>query len=285
MGWNVEGLGRVDSEEYEATRDILLRLDAHVVALSEVDEGEGAALEQLASELGYGWRFYPSENPFGGLRVALLARGRVIDSVKWTSSELSGDPRANDVTRLPIEVHVEVGGAQVRVIGTHLKSGYDEDDNFRRAVDAVRVAQAAESGPDVPVSVVGDLNADLADGPARPDPLTSVPSGLPSSYDLGEDLAADLAGAGLRNTPFPVLEAAGLVVVDAAQLDGRVATRDVSDRRIDYALVTAGIAVRAEVYDSRDDDGSGIARGSGLPDRDASAAASDHFAILAELTL
>ncbi len=284
-GWNVEGLGRPDSTEYEATRDILARLDADVVALSELDEGEGGTLEQLASELGYGWRLYPADNPFGPLRLGLLAKRGVVESTKWTSADLSGDGRANDLTRLPLEVRVEAGGRQLRVIGTHLKSGFDDADLFRRAVDAARVAQASQAGASAPVVVVGDLNAELEDGPESPDPWTRLPAGLPSSYDLGNDLAEALAAGELRNTPFAPLQAAGLTVVDATQLDGRTATRDSSDRRIDYALVTTGVAVRGEVYDSRDDDGSGIAQGSPLPDRDASSLASDHFAILVELTL
>ncbi|MFT4622477.1 MAG: endonuclease/exonuclease/phosphatase family metal-dependent hydrolase [Myxococcota bacterium] len=284
-GWNVEGLGRSSTDEFVAARDVLARMNADVVVLCELDEGEGDTLTELAVELGYGWRLYPASNPFGDLRNALLARVPARDGVQWTSADLSGDRDANDVTRLPLEVTVEVGGHSVRVIGTHLKSGFSDSDAFRRAVDATRVAQAVSAGAAGPVVVLGDLNADAGDDIPSPDPWTSEPGGAPGSYALGEDVQEQLRDDGVRNTPFPLFEAVGLSIVDAAQLDGRYATRDSSDRRIDYALVSGGIEVRGEVYDSRDDDGSGIADGDTLPERDATSVASDHFPVLVELTL
>jgi endonuclease/exonuclease/phosphatase family metal-dependent hydrolase len=282
--WNLEVLGAEGSAEYEAVVEVLRRLDADVVLLNELELGEDRALDALADALGYPDAYYPSDNPFGTLRNGWLSRLPVLERVEWTSERLSDDARANDQTRLPLELRVQGPSTPVRLIVQHYKSGFEDIDEFRRAVDGQRVGQAVARGAaSEPTLVVGDFNADLGDPPETPSRFSAIPSGAPGDYVLGSDLQEVLREAGLPNTNFEPLAEQGLVALDARQADGRIGTREPSERRIDYLF--ANSAVRAPltlVYDSRDDDGSTLAQGEGPPDREASRVASDHFPVLCE---
>jgi hypothetical protein len=123
------------------------------------------------------------------------------------------------------------------LVPTHLKSGGENSDEFRRALESFRLRQiaSAASRDGVPSILLGDMNADSGDPPLYPDRFTSVPSGLPTGLVVGADIRALLAGAGLANNPFAYL-AGGGSVLPARQLDGNDATRPVSGRRIDYRV-------------------------------------------------
>ncbi len=293
VAWNIETLGSQGSAQWALARDVLARIDADVVGLNEVDEFEDDELQSLADALGYTWTRLPTSNPFGPLRNAMMTRLEVTRSTTWDSAMLSGDPGANDLTRLPVSVTVRVGGLPLTVAAMHWKSGFDDVDQFRRAVDGARVGQMAEQisdlhtqqGAPARLVVMGDFNAELDDAPEQPDPWVSTPRDLPTTYTLGDDMGARLDGAGLRNSPFVPLLDLGLAPANAVQLDGRDATRDSSGRRLDYVFTTPMGTIRSDVYDSRDDDGSGIADGDTVPGRDASRDASDHFPVVVEITL
>ena len=283
--WNVEGLSPTSTDEHAATRDILARLDADIVGLNEIDEFQLDELQALAADLGYPTVVVPQTNPFGELRNAMLARVRVTAAQVLTSAQLSGDPSANDMTRVPVAVTVD--GWDLSVVCQHWKAGFDDADEFRRTVESVRGAQAGPYLNATHQILMGDVNAEVTDGAEFPNPFTSLPVGLPSSFDLGEDLAADLS-AGIAIAPFQVMAAAGLEVIEASQVDGRLETRDVSGRRIDYILADAQTrdwVDAAEVYDTRDEHLSGgVPKTGNAPDREASATASDHFPVLVDLT-
>lgn len=282
--WNIQSVGSESSDQYAAAQEVLRRIDADVVGLNEVDSGEAPAVLSLAEALGYDVVIVPDSNPFGGLRNALLSRLPVASSDVPTAAELSGDPAANDLTRLPVTASISAGTRGLLVVVQHWKSGWDDDDEFRRAVDAHRTAQAAGGGAGAPV-IMGDINSELDDRTETPASFTALPGGMPSGYWLGADLYDSLP-SGLDNDAFAPLEAAGLVSVDARQLDGRDATRDPSGRRLDYVWLEPGLAAgaRAEVYDSRDEVG-GLPKAGTAPPRETSLNASDHLPVIVELDL
>ena len=288
--WNIEGLGTRGSDEGQAERAVLARLDADVVALNEVDGDERSRLQDLAEDLGFDTAYLPTDNPFGDLRNAVLTRLPTREVRALDAGSLSGDSRAQDVTRLPIRTVVEVPDAEdtLTVVGNHWKSGFDEDDRFRRTLDGIRTAQAAAGAPGEHVLVMGDLNAELEDMPESPRTWTSVPAGLPSSFRLGADQREALAAEGLTNSAFAALQALDYTPLEALQLDGRADTRPVSGRRIDWVLHSPALdgALVSEIYDSTDEgQASGIPKAGEAPDRAVSGLASDHLPIVVDVSL
>lgn len=283
LTWNVQGLGAPGSGDYEAVKAILARIDADVVGLNELEELENDDVRQLADELGYTTVQVPASNPFGDLHNAILAKGPATAPTTWRSDDLSGDPDANDITRLPVSVTVQ----GVRVVVNHCKSGFDDEDEFRRTVDAIRTAQAA--GTSGRAVVMGDINQEVDEPQDTPATFTDFPFGMPDSYFLGEDLYTRMTGPGLGNGPFPHFADAGLTVVEAAQNDGELATRPSSGRRIDYILVGADLVPGvqgAEIYNARlDNPGEGLGKPGPKPDRTSSEFASDHFPVFVDLRL
>lgn len=281
--WNVQGLGSPGSDEAAAEIEVLRRIDADVVGLNEVGAEEASRLRALAAELGYDTVFTPNDNPFGGLRNGLLARLPNVEVSAVTSAAVSGDSQANDVTRLPLRLSVDLAGQPLTVVVNHYKSGFDDDDEFRRTLDGIRTAQAADE-PGF-VVLMGDLNAELEDMPDRPAVWREAPAGLPGSFSLGQDQRDLLGDEGLANNPFAPALDGGLEVVEARQLDGRADTRPVSGRRIDWMLVSDAQAVQSEVYDSTDEGGDGLPKAGEAPPRAASATASDHLPVFVDVTL
>jgi hypothetical protein len=203
-----------------------------------------------------------------------------VSSTIWTSPDLSGDPAANDLTRWPVEVEVEVPGGTLSVVSEHWKSGFEVIDEFRRVRDSVRVGQAALATPADGVIALGDMNAELGESTIV-DTWYYLPVDAPSSYVVGSDLQAELDADGIPDDAFLPLTDAGLASVDALQRDGDPATRDVSGRIIDHLFASAGVVVEgAEIYDSRDDALPGLPLFGTAPATDACATGSDHFADL-----
>jgi endonuclease/exonuclease/phosphatase family metal-dependent hydrolase len=284
--WNLELVGSSNSEQYLAAAEILARINADVVALNEINEGESGVLTRMAGDLGYNFVEVPSGNPFGDIRNAILTRLPVNDTTTWRSDMLSGDDSANDMTRWPVEVEVVFSDMPVRILVQHFKSGGSSGDMFRRMVDGQRIAQAAATGTPSPYVIVGgDFNAEVEDAVSSPGTWYSVPGGLPSSFSLGSDLEAEL-DKGLPNTVFSALQDAGYTDLPATQPDGRDATRDVSQRRLDYLFVSpelqADTHIVAEVYDARDDANSAFIWSGEAPYREATQDASDHFPVVAD---
>lgn len=283
--WNVETLGERGSDEYDAVLSVLARINADVVALNEIDYGEEVDVEDLAADLGYTTVVVAYTNPFGGLHNAIMTRLPVASSTLWTSEDLSGDPDANDVTRLPVAVEVEVGIYTLAVVSEHWKSGFEIIDEFRRVMDSVRVGQAVEAASTDAVIALGDMNAEIGESTVVPT-WYYLPDNAPSSYELGTDLQDALDGAGIADDAFLPLTDAGLVKVDAAQRDGNLATRDVSGRIIDHLYADPSLTVLgAEVYDARDDALPGLVLSGTAPDVGATEAASDHFPVFVDLQL
>ncbi|HHO53880.1 MAG TPA: endonuclease/exonuclease/phosphatase family protein [Deltaproteobacteria bacterium] len=286
--WNIEVLGVPGAEEYEATLATLARIDADVVGLNELSQGEETRLELLAEALGYDVISLPDHTPFGFEKNAVLSRLPAVSTRAWTSEDLSGDPQANDLTRLPVGAVLEAPwGGTLAVVSQHCKSGFDDIDEFRRTIDALRTGQAAAQSGATHRVVFGDLNEDpseLIDAPLSPSVFSSIPGGAPSGYRLGEDVEA-LLSDGLTNGPFVALASLGFTPIESAQRDGRVATRD-SGRWIDHVLLDGTLEViGAEIYDSTDESGEGgLAKSGEPPARETSRIASDHLPVFVDLT-
>ena len=289
--WNLETVGTPGSAPYQAVAAVLGRIDADVVAIQEVAGATDARnLQTLALQLGYPYVEIAPGGPFGALRNALLSDFPITLSTVWTSALLSGDAKANDLTRFLPEIRVDVTGQGhlLGLVSAHLKSGTDNLDEFRRAAESFRMNQiAAEAVREgIPLIMLGDLNADRGDPPLTPTWFTSVPGTLPAGMVLGADLQALLAGAGLRNDPFAYLTARA-TLLPARQLDGSLATRKASGRRLDYLLTSPTLTRRGpatQVYDCADE-----GRPGGLPLSGAPLAAgvctlaADHLPVFADL--
>lgn len=282
--WNLAEVGR--GGERDAVVAVLRRLDADIVALNEVDGDEGGALRAVADALGFDHVYLPSDNPFGGIRNAIISRHPFVEVDAPTSAELSGDDRANDLTRWPVVATVDLPDVDdhLTVVAQHWKSGFYDEDAFRRAVDGQRTAQAA--GPaEGWVVVAGDMNAELGE-PERPASFGGLPDELPGGYWLGRDLYDLTAGSGLPNDTFGPLEDAGYAVLDTPQLDGSYGTREPSDKRLDYLWASPDLRALpwvGETYDPRDEGRSGGVSKAGEPAaRDAVSSASDHYPVAAE---
>ena len=173
---------------------------------------------------------------------------------------------------------------RLTVVSNHWKSGFDPSDRFRRTVDGIRTAQAAG---DTFALAMGDVNAELEDMPESPSTWTSVPDGLPFDYRLGDDARGTLQRDGLTNSAFGAFEDAGMHVVEALQLDGRLATRPSSSRAIDWIYATADLdgAIVGEIYDCTDEgQASGLPKAGEPPERSACTDASDHLPVFVDVT-
>ncbi|MFT5584366.1 MAG: endonuclease/exonuclease/phosphatase family metal-dependent hydrolase [Cognaticolwellia sp.] len=281
--WNVESLGESGSEELSDTRAVLERLDADVYSLNEIDTGQDSTLEELANDMGY-TLLLPDDNDFGGIRNAVMTRWDVAGTTIHSSASLY--PGAKELTRWAPELRIigPESGLEVSVLSVHLKSGFDEDDIFRRTIDAVRIGQgSAQAGSRV--VVMGDFNAEITDMPDEPGTWTRAPGGLPSSYELGDDLQSRLDGEGILSDPFQPFFDRGLVLLEASQLDGDLGTRPRSGRRIDYVLTTLH-STGAQIFDCMDEhlEGSLPLAGDSVG-RGVCEDASDHLPVFADLTL
>jgi endonuclease/exonuclease/phosphatase family metal-dependent hydrolase len=294
--WNVESVGAPGTSQHDAALAILHRIDADVVGLNEVNgDVEVAHLDALAFDAGYEESLVAdSPSPFGTQRNALLSRLPVVSGTLHTAASLSGDPAANDLTRLIPEVTVNINGCPFTVVVDHWKSGLAQADVFRRAVESHRLSQvvADRQAAAEPFVIVGDVNEELDDPPATPTPFFALPSGLPPGFVAGPDIQAQLASPeGIANNAFASLlsDPPGLTALDALQLDGDDATRPGSGRRLDYLFASAALTrtpPEAEVYDSSDEMiGGGLNKvGDPLPPT-TSQTASDHLVVFADLTV
>lgn len=154
--WNVHGFVGADRRrDTERAVHVLRSLDADVIALQEVDAGRAGAtdaFEALGPALGYtaiaGPTLVRGDVRYGNL---LLCRPPVRRAAELDLSEPDAEPRG------AIDAWLEVEGAPVRVMATHLGLGRGE-----RARQALRLCDALDDGdaaapPRLRV-LLGDLN-------------------------------------------------------------------------------------------------------------------------------
>lgn len=289
VGWNVEGVGAPGSVEFESTVAILERLDADVLAIAEISSAADAEnLTALAGRLGYPFVVQADGAPFGAMRTAVLSRWPFAGTQILDAPTLSGDDEANDISRNIIVAEIAVPDAlPLTVIPVHFKSGGDDPDQFRRAVESWRTRQAlGEVDRDrAAYVVVGDVNEELDRVPRQPERFRALPPRLPGAFRLGEDIDDRMVVTGLLNDPFaPLTDPNGpaMAVLDAATPGGVTATGPLRGRRLDYAFVSPALApdARGSLYDS--DDVVPDPAPDPLP-AGTSAEASDHLPVIVEL--
>ncbi|MEA1052903.1 endonuclease/exonuclease/phosphatase family protein [Lamprobacter modestohalophilus] len=290
--WNIETVGAPGEPQYAAALAVLDRLGADLVALQEVNGRDDVDFaEDLAFDLGYLYVAISPQSAYDGLRTALFSDYPILASDAWTSVELSGDALANDLTRDPFAVSVDLPGdaPTLHLILSHLKAGSGNDDEFRRAIESYRLTQVTDTfAIDAPFIILGDLNADLGDDPLTPDEFTELPSGLPLSFETGADIDFMLATTGLLNDPFAWLGSVAQVL-PALQLDGIDATRPESGRALDYLLLSPEIdatLAQTQIYDCADEGLPGSLPLVGAPlDAETCALAADHLPVFADLVI
>ncbi|MEM6996910.1 MAG: endonuclease/exonuclease/phosphatase family protein, partial [Myxococcota bacterium] len=291
--WNTLRVGPVGSAEYEALLAIVLRLDADVLCLQEVGEGEEPQLQALATAAGYhDGILTPASGPPGiGIANACMSRLDTLDAAYLWSDWISSDATARDLTRpfVRLRIRDDATGRYVSVLSGHLKAGTDDVDRFRRMVEFIRLGQAAtaerDDFPGNAVVVLGDFNE-------TPNPqsstFSSLPSDLPSFYNLGNDIALPLTYA-----PAEPLQAAGLTRVEARWEDGTEEDTFIPfANRLDYIYVSDEEVLASEVYEACRDDGidaepvGDVLDKVGAPlDCGLSEVASDHRPVIVELVL
>jgi len=301
VAYNVQGLGSIGSEGWDALGSTLRRIDADLVCIEEFEDGDTEALRALAEALGYGEPIQAAESPgIGGeLRNACLGRLPATRIESFTATDLSSDPDANDVGRDFLAVRAEAGpGCHVSVLAIHAKSGLEPIDLFRRQVEFERLGQAIArvraEHPDDALVVMGDFNENI-DDPVVGTTIDALPTGLPPSYQLGDDIVLPL-----HYDPFAKLQSSDLAMVDATHEDSEVrgtwsAFDDWEGVRLDYVFLDTPDRIAlagALVYNTCLDDGTDAPpTGSWLPMAGepvpcwVGPAASDHLPLVVDLQL
>lgn len=286
-------LGDPGTPDHDMVRDVLDRIDADVVALQEIDTADvsGAPddLDALAASLGYPYLYVASVSGAApltapldfSLRVAFLSRYPFLSSTAIRSPE-----GAREMTRLHPVVRVDVPGTtrDPLLISAHLKSGTAAADKFRRAVEMRRlVGHLGTLGltNDDNYIILGDFNLSSSNAT-----YNTLPADVGPNYDLGDDIVLPVI---YSTNPLAYFSNPGVTRLDPRQLNGSASTFQ-SGSGIDLILVSPAIAGRvtdSEVYNSALDtsNSTGLPK-AGLPlAAGTSAAASDHYAIFADLEL
>lgn len=296
--WNVEALGSNGSTQWTRGQDVLQRVDADIIAIQEVD-GIFEALSFASFGAGAG---YPhaavggtSGTLSGDLSNGVLSKWPIVFQQSWSAAAISGDPSANDITRDIFEAHIQLPNSQevFGVFSIHFKASSGGTNDFRRAVETQRLVTVVNNfkaaHPNAAYAVCGDFNDDLGDGGFGSNFFT-LPSGLPSSYNLGNDISFPV-----NYNPFSQVAGLGTQIANATQEDSTSidATRPASGRRLDYLFLGGGpTLVGDEIYNSDRDNGvDDFPTGQWLPKNGSplpsswSLDAADHLTVFADVTV
>ncbi len=296
--FNVLGVGAPGSTEYRALADIVRRMDADVICFQEVLFYEGNNLSALAEDTGYMWEIQANEPPAigGDFTNACMGRSTLMMVGSYSSGNLSDDPGVNDVGRDILAARVDLSDSEATchlgLVALHLKSGTGELDEFRRQVEAERVAQVVEiyenAFPDDPMVIMGDLNETIDDPDLGTVVFPEEPAGLPPSYQTGSDIQFPMT-----YRLFDRFADLGFEPTYATQEDSGSLDATFYEARLDYIMVSSGAQVVAdEVYNACRDDGVDEPpmgnwmekAGQALPCA-VSFDASDHLPVMADLLL
>ncbi len=298
--YNVQSLN-LATQGYTDMLAIIKRMDADVIMLEEVTgNAEVAAVPALATAAGYPFSVVATAQGTltGDLHDAILSRYPIVSSKSWSAAQISGDPTANDITRDILEAQVSVPNVcgNIGFFSVHLKSGSTSTDDFRRAIELRRVKKVIENflatNPTSQVFFGGDLNDDVNDGPFGAT-FNALPSGLPASFDLGNDMTFPVV-----YDPFNYIASIGglsLTMADTTSEDCTTcyATRVSSGRRLDYLFARAStIDLGDEIYASPSDNGIDDAPSGNYLDKafapllaGASNSAADHYSVFVDYLL
>ena len=328
MSFNVNfGVGTPGSSEFNAVREIVERISPDVLIMQEVSSTNVFAdWLTLAQQAGF---------PTGDAHLSIA--GDAFAGQPYVRGDLSGsaDQSVVTVSRWPVKQRIQVGRgiagrAEITrfpllsvidvpwlpdaddpvIVNVHLKSGGDDADNFRRALEALRtrevLAAAGFSGATGNVIVAGDFNAN--DKQLQPPSYqTNVPavqspgtgqfadtSKLPFSFDGGTDLTSPGFTLPYDRFPGSGFSPAGLTALILRQADGiedfTYDSATFPESKLDYIFVSQPILARGgaqtEIYNSRlEPFHDGLPKRRTLPDPGISTTAADHFAVFADIPL
>jgi len=281
----LRGIGNTGANGRNELEAVIARINPDVLALQEVTGNDfNGPLNELAQSMGYPFIFAPVTALDTGSRVVILSK---FPFSRNSSQSIISPPGANDMTRAAAAVIIDVPGTEndPTLVTAHLKCCFDQDDPFRRAVEMIRIRKYLEEqglDKDDNIFVLGDFNLlgnDII--------FDRLPSGLPQSYRLGNDIEYDVKYFADPTNYFTNLD---LVNPGFRQQDG--VTTDTyrgSNTILDYILVSNSIARRSpdtEVYNSAlDTSNSGLPKeGNPLP-RGTSDKASDHYPVFGDFEL
>ncbi len=300
--YNVETIGAQGTAQYNNLKSVINRVCADIVLIQELNNTSDITnLSDLAADTGYAYHEHAdiSGTMSGDLRNACMSHYQILSFESWSSVEISGDSNANDITRDIFQCRISLPESEhLGVITVHLKSRsqYPEPtpypDRFRRQIEVIRLCDVIdEYQTDYPqdmLIVTGDWNENYNDGPFGSNSWSSVPSGMPPSYQLGSDISFPVV-----YEPFQCVMDKGLTMCDATWEDttGSYGTRT-SNRRLDYIFYSTNdfSLLEDEVYKSDRDNGIDDSPpgnfmtlcGTPLPSS-TSEDASDHYTVLADL--
>jgi endonuclease/exonuclease/phosphatase family metal-dependent hydrolase len=199
---------------------VLLRLDADLVILQEVENG--ALLGRVAAAAGYPWARLVEGNDPRGMDVAALSRLPL--RAYLSHAEETGPDGRRLWPRDCVEVLAVAAGRPLVVVGSHLSSALS-DDGTRRRWQAARLREIADAARAADgaafVLAGGDLN-DVPDGAAL----------------------EPLLGDGAWSDPVPAAEPTWFGVSGAARLDSLLVPADAVDALLE-ARVDRGADVAA----------------------------------------
>ncbi len=321
MSFNVRlGLSAPGSADFNAVREIVERISPDVLCLQEVSStGDFGDFLSLAAQCGFpssaahraisgdafAGQHYIRGDISGGsdVNVVTLSRWPITQRIQLGR----GAAGRAEITRYPLLTVVDIpwlnAAEDPAIVNVHLKADGDESSAFRRALEAMRTREymaAAGFNPTTDnVMVIGDFNANdrlpqvaswQTKIPALMQPGTGKfadGSALPFSFVPGSDLTT---GITLPYATFPHsgFNSSGLTAVALLQPDRSEAT--FFESKLDYLFLSQPIrsrgGVMTEVYNSRlEHSYDGLPKRSTLPDGMLSIAASDHFALYADVPL
>ena len=288
----------IDSgSDYEATKAILARIDADIVAFQELRTSTISNWENLARELGYDFRIHNTENASraGNMWLGYFSRFPIIETLTVNSTS-----PAHEMSRLPLKAVIRVPGGKnpLALWNLHHKSGGNDGDQFRRAIEAHRVRQNIASHLNSNPSqnefvVLGDMNDDIRSQSQRPQ-FTSIPADVLSSFILGSDISFPVSYAIFPNNPYSSAGGGMHRLTAYQQGTSDPDTYPSWNSLLDYIFVSSALQNNplgpplAEVYNSQRDvstGGIGLPKVLPIPPVAASGNSSDHLAIFADFNM
>jgi len=167
--FNIEnGTGDAGSAKYEAIKDQLERIDADIVGFQELRSATFGTWSNMAIELGYDYSVIGGDN---GSRAGYLFNGYFSHFPILSSADVLSPVGASEMARFPFRAVIEIPDAQNPLVlwNLHHKSGGNNIDKFRRAIEAYRVCENLDgylvTNPTHREYVVlGDMNSQLCPG-------------------------------------------------------------------------------------------------------------------------
>ena len=288
-GLGEPGLEPPGTDQYNSVKAIIERIDPDIIGFQEMMVSHFDHWYMLADELNYPYVVIGDRGDFDTMRQGYFSRYPIVSTHNVTSP-----PGAKELVRAPFRAVVEIPGAKQPLVlwNMHQKAMGDNASVFRRAVEAIRIVQDIDAyrteNPDHDAFIfMGDLNDDVTD--TQPIQFNAPPSGLPVSYQLGDDISFPVP---YRLFPTDRYRDAGggMVQMDVFRTGSDEDARCTRTCRLSYMFVSDALfygpmgSPAGEVYFSGGDDGSSgqPKYGDPLP-AETSWNASDHLLIFTDI--